>query len=83
MALYIEGQDWTLLAEHHPTEIEYKRARPAGSVSGNTNPTRERGERMPARRVTRGDPRWRFGLVWIRQRPEVTSGEEYRKHRIP
>ncbi len=67
-----EGQDWTFLAEHHLTEIEDKRARPAGSVSGNTNPTRERGERMPPR-VTRGNPHWRVGLIWLLGQPRRCS----------
>ncbi len=33
----------TLRAKHHPTEIEDKGTHPAGSVSGNMNPKRERG----------------------------------------
>ncbi len=47
-----------------PEGNRWQGAHSAGCVSGNTNPTRERGGRMPAPRVTRGNPRWRVGLVW-------------------
>ncbi len=31
---------------------------------------------MPPPRANRGNPRWRFGLVWLRRRPDVAFGEE-------
>ncbi len=50
--------------------------RPACSASGNTNPTRQRGE-------CRRNPRWRFGLVWLRRRAEVAFGKGVKNARQP